>query len=56
MNIPTPQQKNTLVQGVAIFVLAIGLVTAAHAANAIPSTFAIQSETLLAFAQGIIGA
>ncbi len=50
------QQRHTLAQGLLIFAAAIAFVTLASATGSIPSGFTVQAETLMAFAQGVLGA
>jgi hypothetical protein len=50
------QQRHTVAQALLIFAAAIAFVTLASATGSIPSGFTVQAETLMAFAQGVLGA
>ncbi|HEY1415673.1 MAG TPA: hypothetical protein VGF42_07280 [Caulobacteraceae bacterium] len=50
------RQRNILAQGFLIFGVALAFVALATATGSMPSTHAVQSETLLAMAQGVFGA
>jgi hypothetical protein len=52
----TTQQRHTAAQGLLILATAIALVTLAAATGSMPSGFTVQAETLMAFAQGALGA
>jgi hypothetical protein len=52
----TTQQRHTVAQGLFILATAIAVVTVAAATGSMPSGFTVQAETLMAFAQGALGA
>jgi len=52
----TTQQRHTVAQGLLIFAAALAFVTFAAATGSMPSGFTVQAETLMAFAQGVLGA
>jgi hypothetical protein len=57
MNITfTSQQRHTLARVLLISAAAIGFVTLAAATNALAGGFTVRAETLIAFAQGALGA
>jgi hypothetical protein len=57
MNITfTGQQRHRLTRVLLISAAAVGLVTLAMATNALPNGFMVRAETLIAFAQGALGA
>ncbi len=50
------RQRHVLAQGLVIFGTAIVFVTLAVATGTMPSGFTVQSESLMAIAQGVLGA
>ena len=57
MNITfTSQQRHALARILLVSAAVIGLVTLAAAAKALPSGFAVRAESLIAIAQGVLGA
>lgn len=52
----TTQQRNAVAQGLMIFAAAFAFLSFAAATGSMPSGFTVQSETLLAFVQGVLGA
>ncbi|HEY1881338.1 MAG TPA: hypothetical protein VGG68_15535 [Caulobacteraceae bacterium] len=50
------RQRNFLAHGLVIFGVALAFVALATATGSMPSTHAVQSETLVAMAQGVFGA
>ena len=50
------RQRSVLAQGLLIFGVAVAFVALATATGAMPSAHAVQAETLVAMAQGVLGA